>query len=62
MDVGVDSVLNIEFKYDKRIFHLSERVLGMVIFKLADLDIQFGEISIVRKEFIGADRANNDPS
>lgn len=53
MDVGVDNVLHIEFKYDKKIFHLQERVLGMVTFKVMDLDLQYGEVGIVRKEFIG---------
>lgn len=53
MDVGVEHVLHIEFKYDKRIFHLGERVLGMVTFKVMDLDLQYGEVGIVRKEYIG---------
>lgn len=52
MDVGVENVLHIEFRYDKKIFHLWERVLGKVTFKIADLDIKHGEISLVRKEFI----------
>ena len=54
MDVGVDNVLHIEFKYDKKIFHLQERVLGKVTFKVMDLDLQYGEVGIVRKEFIGS--------
>ncbi|ORC91412.1 vacuolar protein sorting-associated protein-like [Trypanosoma theileri] len=53
MDVGVDNVLHIEFKYDKKIFHLGERVLGKVTFKVADMDIRYGEIGVVRKEYIG---------
>jgi vacuolar protein sorting-associated protein 26 len=56
MEVGVDNVLHIEFKYEKKVFHLQERVLGMVKFKIMDLDLQFGEIGIVRKEFIGSGR------
>jgi vacuolar protein sorting-associated protein 26 len=54
MDVGVDNVLHIEFKYDKKVFHLEERVLGMVTFKVMDLDLQYGEVGIVRKEYIGS--------
>ncbi|EKF29114.1 vacuolar protein sorting-associated protein-like, putative [Trypanosoma cruzi marinkellei] len=53
MDVGVENFLHIEFKYDKKIFHLQERVLGKVTFKVADMDIKYGEVGVVRKEFIG---------
>ncbi|RNF07995.1 vacuolar protein sorting-associated protein-like [Trypanosoma conorhini] len=53
MDVGVENVLHIEFKYDKKIFHLQERVLGKVTFKLADMDIRYGEVGVVRKEYVG---------
>ena len=56
MEVGVDNVLHIEFKYDKRVFHLHDRVLGMVTFKVMDLDLQYGEVGIVRKEYIGSGR------
>lgn len=59
MEVGVDNVLHIEFKYDKRQFHVRERVLGMVTFKVMDLDLQYGEVGIVRKEFIGSGRPND---
>lgn len=58
MDVGVDDLLHIEFRYDKKVFHLGERVLGRVTFKVADLDIQNAEVGIVRKEYIGP----GDPS
>ncbi|KEG10112.1 vacuolar protein sorting-associated protein-like [Trypanosoma grayi] len=57
MDVGVDNILHIEFRYDKKIFHLNERVLGKVTFKVADMDIKHGEIGVVRKEFVGAGKA-----
>lgn len=56
MEVGVDNVLHIEFKYDKKHFHLRERVLGLVTFKVMDLDLQYGEVGIVRKEYIGSGR------
>ncbi|KAG5489503.1 hypothetical protein GH5_00376 [Leishmania sp. Ghana 2012 LV757] len=52
MNVGVDNVLHIEFRYDKKIFHLSERVLGKVAYKVADMDIAYGEVGLVRKEFL----------
>lgn len=53
MEVGVDDVLHIEFKYDKKLFHLHERVLGQVSFKVVSLDLQVGEVSIVKREYIG---------
>eukprot|EP01010_Urceolus_cornutus_P005637 NODE_999_length_1178_cov_250.157662_g759_i0.p1 GENE.NODE_999_length_1178_cov_250.157662_g759_i0~~NODE_999_length_1178_cov_250.157662_g759_i0.p1 ORF type:complete len:348 (-),score=91.15 NODE_999_length_1178_cov_250.157662_g759_i0:133-1107(-) len=53
MEVGVDDILHIEFKYDKKLFHLKERVLGQVNFKVVSLDLQFGEVSIVKREYIG---------
>lgn len=59
MEVGVDNLLHIEFKYDKKMFHLKERVLGKVTFKVMDLDLQYGEIALVRKEFIGPGRPND---
>lgn len=52
MDVGVDNVLHIEFRYDKKIFHMTERVLGKVTFKVADMEIAYGEVGLVRKEFL----------
>jgi len=58
MEVGVDNILHIEFKYDKKMFHLQERVLGMVTFKVADLDLQYGEVGIVRKEYIHPGKSN----
>ncbi|RNF02358.1 vacuolar protein sorting-associated protein [Trypanosoma rangeli] len=59
MDVGVENVLHIEFKYDKKIFHLQERVLGKVTFKVADMDIRCGEVGVVRKEFIGPGKSTD---
>lgn len=59
MDVGVDNVLHIEFKYDKKIFHLEERILGLVTFKVMSLDLQYGEVGIVRKEFIGSGKPSD---
>ncbi|KAG8344780.1 putative vacuolar sorting-associated protein-like [Trypanosoma vivax] len=52
MDVGVEDKLHIEFKYNKTVFHLRERVFGKVTFKLADMDISNGEISVVRQETV----------
>eukprot|EP01013_Petalomonas_cantuscygni_P017877 TRINITY_DN35156_c0_g1_i1.p1 TRINITY_DN35156_c0_g1~~TRINITY_DN35156_c0_g1_i1.p1 ORF type:complete len:447 (-),score=108.69 TRINITY_DN35156_c0_g1_i1:152-1492(-) len=53
MDVGVDDVLHIEFKYDKKVFHLKERVLGQVSFRVVELPLSFGQVSIVKREYIG---------
>eukprot|EP01006_Ploeotia_vitrea_P006219 TRINITY_DN12566_c0_g1_i1.p1 TRINITY_DN12566_c0_g1~~TRINITY_DN12566_c0_g1_i1.p1 ORF type:complete len:335 (+),score=32.34 TRINITY_DN12566_c0_g1_i1:38-1006(+) len=53
MEVGVDDTLHIEFRYDKKLFHLYERVLGQVSFKVVKLDLQAGEVSIVKREYIG---------
>eukprot|EP01061_Rhynchopus_euleeides_P014219 TRINITY_DN24689_c0_g2_i1.p1 TRINITY_DN24689_c0_g2~~TRINITY_DN24689_c0_g2_i1.p1 ORF type:complete len:354 (+),score=165.97 TRINITY_DN24689_c0_g2_i1:85-1146(+) len=52
MEVGVDDKLHIEFKYDKKVFHIQERVVGQVGFKVARLDLHWGEVSLVRKEFL----------
>ncbi|KAK7197914.1 vacuolar protein sorting-associated protein-like protein [Novymonas esmeraldas] len=57
MDVGVDNVLHIEFRYDKKIFHMTERVLGKVTYKVADMDIAYGEVGLVRKEFLAPGQA-----
>lgn len=59
MDVGVDNVLHIEFRYAKTRYHFNERVLGQVTFKVTDMDIQYGEVGIVRKEYIGAGHAED---
>lgn len=59
MDVGVEDLLHIEFRYDKAVFHLSERILGKVTFKNVVMDIQYGEVGIVRKEFIGSGKADD---
>eukprot|EP00758_Cryptobia_borreli_P009105 Tbor_TRINITY_DN5446_c1_g3::TRINITY_DN5446_c1_g3_i1::g.25338::m.25338/K18466/VPS26; vacuolar protein sorting-associated protein 26 len=59
MEVGVDQALHIEFKYNKKMFHLKERVLGKVTFKVMELDLQHGEVGIVRKEFIGPGNPND---
>eukprot|EP01060_Flectonema_neradi_P005510 TRINITY_DN1367_c3_g1_i1.p1 TRINITY_DN1367_c3_g1~~TRINITY_DN1367_c3_g1_i1.p1 ORF type:complete len:384 (+),score=86.24 TRINITY_DN1367_c3_g1_i1:44-1153(+) len=53
MEVGVDDVLHIEFKYEKKIFHCKETIIGQVGFKVAKLDLQCGEVSIVKREYIG---------
>ncbi|KAL7695974.1 vacuolar protein sorting-associated protein-like protein [Lotmaria passim] len=52
MDVGVDNLLHIEFRYNKKIFHMTERVLGKVTFKVADMEIAYGEVGLLRKEFL----------
>lgn len=55
MEVGVDNLVHIEFRYNKKLFHLNEQVLGKVTFKAADMDIQYGEVGLVKKEYIGID-------
>ncbi|KPI87357.1 vacuolar protein sorting-associated protein-like protein [Leptomonas seymouri] len=52
MDVGVGNILHIEFRYDKKMFHMSERVLGKITFKVADMEIAYGEVGLVRKEVL----------
>eukprot|EP01059_Diplonema_ambulator_P022412 TRINITY_DN376_c2_g1_i3.p1 TRINITY_DN376_c2_g1~~TRINITY_DN376_c2_g1_i3.p1 ORF type:complete len:361 (+),score=138.19 TRINITY_DN376_c2_g1_i3:43-1083(+) len=54
MEVGVDDVLHIEFKYDKKTFHTKERIVGQVGFKVARLDLHYGEVSLMRREYIGS--------
>eukprot|EP01062_Namystynia_karyoxenos_P081394 TRINITY_DN8947_c0_g1_i1.p1 TRINITY_DN8947_c0_g1~~TRINITY_DN8947_c0_g1_i1.p1 ORF type:complete len:384 (+),score=185.45 TRINITY_DN8947_c0_g1_i1:85-1152(+) len=53
MEVGVDDLLHIDFKYDKKIFHTKERIVGQVGFKVAKLDLHYGEVGLVRREYIG---------
>ncbi|CCD13865.1 unnamed protein product [Trypanosoma congolense IL3000] len=52
MDVGVADLLHIEFKYDKKYFHLQERVLGKVTFKVTHMDICHGEVAVTRTETV----------
>lgn len=58
MEVGVEDKLHIEFKYNQRVFHLRERVLGMVSFKDVKLALLFGEVSIVKREYLGGPYAD----
>lgn len=53
MNVGVSDMLHVEFLCNRRSFHLRERVMGRVTFKVAELDLQSGEVQLVRKEFFG---------
>lgn len=56
MEVGVDDMLHIDFKYDKKIFHTKERIVGQVHFKVAKLDLHYGEVGLVRREYIGMEQ------
>lgn len=53
MEVGVENLVHIEFRYHKKEFTLDEQVLGKVTFKVADMDILYGEVGLVRKEYLG---------
>ncbi|CCW69278.1 unnamed protein product [Phytomonas sp. Hart1] len=52
MEIGVENLLHIEVRYEKQTFHLADQILGRVAFKTANMDLQRGEVAVVRKEFI----------
>lgn len=54
MEVGIEDCLHIEFEYNKSKYHLKDTVLGKVYFNLVRIKIKHMELSIIRKEKIGA--------
>eukprot|EP01079_Euglenida_sp_SAG-EU17-18_P012285 gene12284-339_t len=61
MEVGVEDILHIEFKYDKKTYHMGERVLGQVSFRLVNVSLQRGEVSLVRRETLGDAASGKQP-
>lgn len=54
MEVGIEECLHIEFEFTKQAFHLKDCILGKVSFNLVRIKIKMMELSIIRKETVGA--------
>ena len=54
MEVGIEECLHIEFEFTKNAFHLKDCILGTVSFNLVRIKIKMMELSIIRKETVGA--------
>lgn len=54
MEVGIEEMLHIEFELGQSKFHLKDCILGKVSFNLVRIKIKLMELSIVRKETVGA--------
>ena len=56
MEVGIEECLHIEFEFTKHAFHLKDCILGKVSFNLVRIKIKMMELSIIRKETVGANQ------
>ncbi|ODQ68101.1 vacuolar protein sorting-associated protein 26 [Nadsonia fulvescens var. elongata DSM 6958] len=54
MDVGIEDCLHIEFEYSKSRYHLKDVIVGRIYFLLVRLKIKHMELSIIRRESVGA--------
>lgn len=54
MDVGIEDCLHIEFEYSKSRYHLKDVIVGRIYFLLVRLKIKHMELSIIRRETVGA--------
>lgn len=54
MEVGIEECLHIEFEFLHSAFHLKDCILGKVSFNLVRIKIKMMELSIIRKETVGA--------
>lgn len=54
MEVGIEECLHIEFEFTKQAYHLKDCILGKVSFNLVRIKIKMMELSIIRKEAVGA--------
>ncbi|EGV65662.1 Vacuolar protein sorting-associated protein 26 [Yamadazyma tenuis] len=54
MDVGILDCLHIEFEYSKSRYSLKSGIMGKIYFLLARLKIKHMEISLIRRETVGA--------
>lgn len=54
MDVGIEDCLHIEFEYSKSKYHLKDVIVGRIYFLLVRLKIKHMELSIIRRESVGA--------
>lgn len=56
MEVGIEECLHIEFEFLHSAFHLKDCILGKVSFNLVRIKIKMMELSIIRKETVGANQ------
>lgn len=54
MDVGIEDCLHIEFEYSKSRFSLKDVIIGRIYFLLVRLKIKHMELSLIRRETVGA--------
>lgn len=54
MDVGIEECLHIEFEYLKSRFSLKDVIVGRIYFLLVRLKIKHMELSLIRRETVGA--------
>ncbi|RLV89268.1 Vacuolar protein sorting-associated protein 26 [Spathaspora sp. JA1] len=54
MDVGIEDCLHIEFEYSKSRFSLTDVIVGRIFFLLVRLKIKHMELSLIRRETVGA--------
>ncbi|EGW31366.1 uncharacterized protein SPAPADRAFT_139970 [Spathaspora passalidarum NRRL Y-27907] len=54
MDVGIEDCLHIEFEYSKSRFSLTDVIVGRIYFLLVRLKIKHMELSLIRRETVGA--------
>lgn len=57
MEVGIEECLHIEFEFEKNSFHLKDCIVGKVSFNLVRIKIKMMELSIIRKETVGANQS-----
>ncbi|KAL3311762.1 Vacuolar protein sorting-associated protein 26B [Cichlidogyrus casuarinus] len=53
MEVGIEESLHIEFEYDKSRYHMSDVIIGKILFILVRVKIKNMELQIIRKESTG---------
>ena len=54
MEVGIEDCLHIEFEYNQSKYHLKDMVVGKISFLLVRIKIKSMELSILRRESLGA--------
>ena len=53
MEVGIEECLHIEFEYDRRVYHLTDTIRGMIHFLLVRIKIKHMELAVIRRETSG---------
>eukprot|EP00008_Paramoeba_atlantica_P005331 CAMPEP_0201488244 /NCGR_PEP_ID=MMETSP0151_2-20130828/17846_1 /ASSEMBLY_ACC=CAM_ASM_000257 /TAXON_ID=200890 /ORGANISM="Paramoeba atlantica, Strain 621/1 / CCAP 1560/9" /LENGTH=290 /DNA_ID=CAMNT_0047873499 /DNA_START=72 /DNA_END=941 /DNA_ORIENTATION=- len=54
MEVGIEDCMHIEFEYNKARYHLKDVIIGKVFFILVRIKIKNMELSLIKKETMGA--------